>query len=206
MDEAAPDPHLVALLPGSRRTEVEKHLPPLWEAARLMAKARPGLRFLLLSPNETIQKISMALIAKLPAANVALEHNVGYAISHLSRCSLALVASGTATLECALVGIPQIVVYRVHPLTYAVGRRIIKVKHLSIVNVMAGEEIVPEFIQDDLQPSVVAKEALELLGDTKRRETMKRRLAEIVASLGEPGASTRAAEAILRETTLAKVE
>jgi lipid-A-disaccharide synthase len=202
---AEPNPDCVALLPGSRQTEIEAHLPALWETARIMGRNKEGLKFILLSPNEAIQKYSLDLLAKLPAPNFAFEYNIGYAISHLSRCSLALVASGTASLECALVGIPQVVVYRVHPLTYAVGRRVVKVKHLSMVNVMAREAVVPEFIQDALDPNAVAQEALELLGHPQRRETMKRRVAQIVATLGEPGASQRAAKAILLEAAFAKV-
>ena len=205
VDVETPNPNFVALLPGSRRTEVESHLPVLWDAAQIMSRNRPGLKFILLSPNEAIQKYSLQMLAKFAAPNFTFEYNVGYAISHLSRCALALVASGTASLECALVGIPQIVVYRVHPLTYAVGRRVVKVKYLSIVNVMADEEIVPEFLQDKLEASAVAQAGLELLGNPQRRETMKRRVEEVVATLGEPGASTRAAEAILVEAALAKV-
>jgi len=205
VDVAEPNPNFVALLPGSRKMEVEKHLPVLWDAALIMGRNHPGLKFILLSPNEAIQKYSLEMLAKFPAPNFTFEYNVGYAISHLSRCALALVASGTASLECALVGIPQIVVYRVHPLTYAVGRRVVKVKYLSIINVMANEAIVPEFLQDNLEASAVAQEALELLNSSQRRDTMKRRVAEVVATLGEPGASKRAAEAILLEAALAKV-
>jgi lipid-A-disaccharide synthase len=205
VDVVEPNPNFVALLPGSRKTEVAAHLPVLWEAALLMGRNKPGLKFILLSPNETIQKYALEMLARFSAPNFAFEYNVGYAISHLSRCALALVASGTASLECALVGIPQVVVYRVHPLTYAVGRRVVKVKHLSIVNVMANETIVPEFLQDNLEASAVAQEALELLGNPQRRELMKRRVAEVVSALGEPGASKRAAEAILLEAALAKV-
>ena len=205
VDVVEPNPNYVALLPGSRKTEVEKHLPVLWEAALIMGRNRPGLKFILLCPNEAIQKYALEMLAKLAAPNFTFEYNVGYAISHLSRCSLALVASGTASLECALVGIPQVVIYKVHPLTYAVGKRVVKVKYLSIINVMADEAIVPEFLQDELQPSAVAQEGLELLNNIPRRETMKRRVAEVVATLGEPGASKRAAEAILVEAALAMV-
>jgi lipid-A-disaccharide synthase len=205
VDVAEPNPNFVALLPGSRRTEVEKHLPVLWEAALLMGRNRPGLKFILLSPNETIQKYALEMLSKFPAPNFVFEYNVGYAISHLSRCALALVASGTASLECALVGIPQVVVYRVHPLTYVAAKRVVKVKYLSIVNVMANEAVVPEFLQDDLEASAVAREGLELLESQPRREAMKRRVAQIVATLGEPGASKRAAEAILLEAALANV-
>ncbi len=205
VDVVEPNPNFVALLPGSRKTEVESHLPVLWETARRMGRNHPGLTFILLSPNEKIQKYSLEMLSKFPAPNFTFEYNVGYAISHLSRCALALVASGTASLECALVGIPQIVVYRVHPLTYAVGRRVVKVNYLSIVNVMADEAVVPEFIQDNLEASAVAQEALELLNNPQRRDAMKRRVGEIVATLGEPGASKRAADAILLEAALAKV-
>jgi lipid-A-disaccharide synthase len=200
-----PNANCIALLPGSRKTEVEAHLPDLWQAALIMGRNKPGLKFVLLSPNEEIQRESLEILAKFPAPNFAFEYNIGYAISHLSRCELALVASGTASLECALVGIPQIVVYRVHPLTYAVAKRIVKVKYLSIINVMANDEVVPEFIQDKLQPEAVANAALALLESKERRESMKRHVAEIVATLGAPGASQRAAEAILLEAAFAKV-
>ena len=204
IDVAEPNPNFVALLPGSRRTEVEKHLPEMWNAALIMGRNRPGLKFVLLSPNEAIQKFALEMLATFPAPNFIFEYNVGYAISHLSRCALALVASGTASLECAMVGIPQVVIYRVDPLTYAVGKRVIKVKYLSMVNVMANEAIVPEFIQERLEASAVAQEGLELLNNPQRREAMKRQVARIVATLGEPGASKRAAEAILLEAALAK--
>jgi lipid-A-disaccharide synthase len=204
-EENSPNPGWVALLPGSRKTEIASHLPELWETARLMSREEKGLKFILLSPNEEMQNFSLEVLEKLPPASFAFEYNVGYAISHLSRCALALVASGTASLECALVGLPQIVIYKVHPLTFAVGRRLIKVQHLSIINVMAGREIVPEFIQDELKPEAVARAALELLKNPARRETMKRHVAAIVETLGEPGASRRAAEAILMEAAFAKV-
>ncbi len=205
VDVVEPNPNFIALLPGSRRTEVEKHLPVLWDAALIMGRNQPGLKFILLAPNEGIQKYSLEMLSRLPAPNFTFEYNVGYAISHLSRCALAIVASGTASLECALVGIPQVVIYRVHPLTYAVGKRVVKVKFLSMINVMANERVIPEFLQDDLTPGAVAQDALDLLNNSQRREAMKRRVGEIVATLGEPGASKRAAEAILTEAALAKI-
>jgi lipid-A-disaccharide synthase len=203
IEAVEPHPDWIALLPGSRKTEVESHLPVLWESARIMARNKPGLKFILLSPNEAIQKFSLDMLARFPAPNFSFEYNIGYAISHLSRCSLALVASGTASLECGLVGIPQIVIYKVHPLTFAVGKMVVKVKYLSLLNVMAGEAIIPEFIQDKLSPNAVAQEALELLSHPQRREMMKKRVAQVVATLGGPGASKRAAEAILLESAFA---
>jgi lipid-A-disaccharide synthase len=205
IEEIEPNPNCIALLPGSRKTEVGAHLPVLWEAARLMGARKPGLKFILLSPNEESQKHALGIIARFPAQNFTFEYNIGYAVSHLSRCSLAIVASGTASLECALVGIPQLVVYQVHPLTYEVGRRLVKVKHLSMVNVLANDEVVPELLQDRFRPVNVANEGLDLLGNKERRDVMKRRVAQIVSTLGEPGASQRAAEAILMEASFAKV-
>ncbi len=203
VDSVEPNPDCIALLPGSRKTEVESHLPVLWEAARIMSRNKPGLKFVLLSPNEAIQQYALEMLARFPAPNFTFEYNIGYAISHLSRCALALVASGTASLECALVGIPQIVVYRVHPMTYFFGKMVIKVKHLSMVNVMANEAVVPEFIQEYLEPNAVAHEALELLIHPQRREIMQKRVEKIVSTLGGPGASKRAAEAILLEAAFA---
>ena len=203
VDSVEPNPDCIALLPGSRKTEVEAHLPVLWEAARIMARHKPGLKFVLLSPNEAIQKFALDMLAGFPAPNFTFEYNIGYAISHLSRCALALVASGTASLECALVGIPQIVVYKVHPVTFFFGKMLVKVKHLSMVNVMANEAIVPEFIQEHLEPNALANEALSLLEQPSRREIMKRRVEKIVSTLGGPGASKRAAEAILLEAAFA---
>jgi len=202
--DSVANPNWVALLPGSRKMEITALLPELWATARLMGQERKGLKFLVLSPNEQMRKFTSELIEKLPAANFDFELNVGYAISHLSRCSLAIVASGTASLECALVGLPQIVVYKVHPLTYAVGKRVVKVRHLSIVIIMAGQEIVPEFIQEKLQPPVVAQVALELLDNPARRGAMKQNVAQLVEMLGGPGASHRAAEAILLEAALVR--
>jgi lipid-A-disaccharide synthase len=206
VEKAVPNPDWIALLPGSRRTEISAHLPDLWAAARVMGRQRKNLKFILLSPNEEMQKFALDLLALQPPANFAFEYNIGYAVSHLSRCSLALVASGTASLECALVGIPQIVVYRVHPLTYFVGRRMVTVSYLSLINVMADEEIVPEFLQDRFRPEAVAQTALELLDNVPRRDTMRRRVAQIVSTLGGPGASQRAAKAILLEAALAKAK
>lgn len=204
IESIEPNPQCIALLPGSRRSEIETHLPILWEAARVMTTRQPGWKFVLLSPNEKAQEMARALTANLPAPNFSIEFNVGYAVSHLSRCALAIVASGTASLECAVVGIPQIVVYKVDPLTYAVGKKLVKVNHLSMVNVMAGEEVVPELLQENMRPDTIAAHALDLLGNRRRREAMKQRVAGIVATLGGPGASKRAAEAILAEAALSQ--
>jgi lipid-A-disaccharide synthase len=111
---------------------------------------------------------------------------------------LALVASGTATVEAALLGAPMIVVYRVSPLTYFLGRRFVSVPHFAMANLIAERRIVPELIQDDFNAENLAREARLLLDDPARRETMRKDLGEVRQRLGAPGASARAAEAVAR--------
>ena len=117
----------------------------------------------------------------------------------LSETDLAIVASGTATLECAFFGCPMIVVYRVAWPTYCIGRALIKVPWLAMPNILAGRQIVPEFIQGDCTPEKIAAAALDLLKHPEKREQQRADLAEVVKKLGPPGASERAAKMILKE-------
>ena len=104
-----------------------------------------------------------------------------------------MVASGTATLETALLGTPMVIAYRISPLTAAVGRRVIRVKHIGLVNLIAGKTLVPELVQEDASASRLATEIGAILTDRRRSDTMRRELAEIRQKLGEPGAAHRAA-------------
>ena len=108
-----------------------------------------------------------------------------------------MVASGTATVEAALLGAPMVVVYRLAPLTYLLGRRLVKVPHFAMANLIAGERVVPEVIQRELTPERVAAEVRALLDAPARREAMQAGLAEVRRKLGEPGASGRAAAVVL---------
>jgi len=133
--------NLVALLPGSREAEVERILPPMLDAARLLRRERPDLRFELAAASDGIAAVARALVGNEP-----VEVRVGNARDLMQRAAAGMVASGTATLECAFFGLPYVLVYRVSWLTYAVARWLVTVQHLGIINVMAGREIVPEFI------------------------------------------------------------
>ena len=108
-------------------------------------------------------------------------------------CDLALVASGTATLETAMMGVPMIVVYRVSPLTYWIGKKLVKAPYVSLANFVAEKRIVPELIQDELDPDKLAGEALKILEDRQSREDMIRDLKAVKNRLGEGGASERTA-------------
>ncbi len=131
----------------------------------------------------------------------------GQATAVLAAAQAALVASGTATVETALVGTPMTVVYRVSPVSYFLGRRFVRVSHFAMVNLIAGRQVVPELIQRDFTPERVLQEALRLLdGRAPSVERMRADLAEVRARLGQPGASARAAEAVAAELRAARGE
>jgi lipid-A-disaccharide synthase len=117
----------------------------------------------------------------------------------MAASDLLLVTSGTATLQAALIGTPMVVVYRASPLTYQIAKCLVKIPYISLVNILAGKAIVPELIQDRMTPDRISQEALDILMDTGRRDAMKKAFQAIRSSLGDPGASKRAAEFILAE-------
>ncbi len=183
---------VVAVLPGSRTQELHYNLPPIAGAIRLLAQRRPELQFLLAAAPSLDARPLARSVEGLPVRLVSEEtHAV------LGSSQLAVVASGTATVETALLGVPMVVVYRVSPLSYALGRRFVRIPHYSMVNLIAEQAVVPELIQSQLTPERLADEALALLGDTGRASRMRAGLAEVRRRLGAPGASRRAALAVL---------
>ncbi|SDU17183.1 lipid-A-disaccharide synthase [Verrucomicrobium sp. GAS474] len=193
----------VALLPGSREGEIRKHLPILIETARDLMGRHPNLRFVWMSPDLERQRLGQRILLECGGGDIPIESYVGYQLSHLSRCDLALLASGTVSLECACMDVPQIVFYKVNPLTYFIGRMVVKVPYVSMVNVLADREVVPEFIQSDLSPALLSARASELLKDAVQQEEMRKGMRRVVERLGKAGASVRAAEAVLREIGVA---
>lgn len=188
-----PERPVVALLPGSRPKEAAYNLPPLAAAVPRIRSARPDVQFVValapyLDPSAveaTLRGLGVALVKDQTAAA-------------LGAASLALVASGTATVETALLGTPMVVVYRVSPITYAIGRRFLQVPHFAMVNLIAGRRVVPELEQRDFTPERVAAEALRLLSEPGAADEMRRDLARVRDLLGGPGASARAADAVAR--------
>ena len=108
-------------------------------------------------------------------------------------CELVLAASGTVTLEAAILGTPLVVVYKVNPLTYWLGKRLVKVNHLALTNIIAGEAVAPELIQHEATPDRLARESMKIFNDDRRQEWIKRRLRYVREQLGTPGASEKAA-------------
>jgi lipid-A-disaccharide synthase len=181
----------IGLLPGSRTSEVVKLLPEMLKAAEIMAQKTPDIQFVL-PLADTLSEKSVADIIFGSAIKVNIIKGRTYDV--ISCADLAIVASGTATLETALLGIPMIIVYKISPLTYFIGKMIITVKNIGIVNIIAGKTIVPELIQNEANGPRIADEALSILTNDERRREIIRDLAEIRAKLGTPGAAIRAAK------------
>ena len=186
----------VALLPGSRMKEIEKHWPVLLKTAQRIVQEQRNVRFISMATNHEMRQKLEEIWAKYPMSGVSLDILSGQSLTQLTRCSLAIVASGTATLECAMAGLPMLVVYQASWLTYWIGRMLVKLPYLSMVNVLAGEKVVPEFLQGAVEPERLARAALQILRNPKGAETMSIRIREVAKKLGGPGAAARAAEEV----------
>lgn len=185
---------VVALLPGSRSREVQSLLPTLLEAAARLARERPGRQFILAQAS-TISDHLLQPILQQSAVPVTVVKEQASEVMAVS--DLVLVASGTATLQAAVVGTPMVLLYRTDRVTYRLARWLIRVPWIGLVNLVAGRPVVPELIQDEATGERLYEEARRLLDDPAAYDDMKRALAAVKASLGEPGASYRAARVVL---------
>ncbi len=194
---APADEALVGLLPGSRDAEVRRHLPVLLDAARRTLARQPRTRFAL--PVATTIPVA-PVEAAVRESGLPVEIVPGEAYRIMAGADLLLVASGTATLEAACYGTPMVVLYRLSSISYGLARLLVRgVSHISLPNIVAGREIVPELIQGRATPVAVAAAALRLLEDGNVRAAQRQALLEVRARLGEAGAGLRAARAVLRE-------
>lgn len=190
---------LVVLLPGSRPGEIAKHAEPMLAAAELIARAHP-VRLRAVLPSEALAEKfkSHPLAQALGKAGGPLTVQIGGLPDALQAATAAIASTGTVTLECAYFGVPTVAIYKTSWLTYQIGKRIVQVRFLAMPNLLADEAVFPELIQDDATAEKIAREALSLLKDDSRRANIQRKLVGVVKSLGEPGASARAAKAILQ--------
>jgi len=180
----------ILLLPGSRRSELQRHLPVMLAALKLIQEKLPAAKAKMVLP-------SPALVALAKSLGVELEIQIGELPWALAEADLAIASTGTVTMECAFFGVPTVTLYKTSWLTYQIAKRIVTVKSLTMPNLLAGETVYPEFIQHDATPENLSGAALALLQDEARRAQIKAQLGRIIASLGEPGAPKRAAAAIL---------
>jgi lipid-A-disaccharide synthase len=191
-----PSAPTVAILPGSRGNEVSRILPDLAAAARLIRREVPGAQFLVArAPHLNDASFDVVRGADGGTPFVLVE---GDTDTVLASADLALTASGTATVQAALHDTPMIIVYRMAPLSYQLAKRVVTLDTIGMVNLIAGERLAPELVQDAFTPEAVAREAVSLLSDRDRAARTRAGLATVRARLGGPGASRRAAQAILR--------
>jgi lipid-A-disaccharide synthase len=194
------DAPLVGLLPGSRGGEIDRLLPLMVRSAELIAAEVPGTRFVLgLAPTVDRERVSIVL----GESRVPISVEEGSAVDVLGAADVLIAASGTVTLEAAIIGTPTVIVYRVNPLTWEVGRRLARVKYMGLPNIIAGREIVPELLQNAARPEPVAEATLKLLTDDAARAERISELARVRDALRYSGgaegatAAERAAQYII---------
>ncbi|MBI3414590.1 MAG: lipid-A-disaccharide synthase [Verrucomicrobia bacterium] len=182
---------LVLLLPGSRVGELKRHLPVMFAALEKLQINQPEIRARMVLPNADLAALAQSF---LPPDE--LEIQIGELDVALREATIAIASTGTVTMECAYFGVPTIALYKTSWSTYQIGKRIIRVQFLAMPNLLANEEIFPEFIQNNATAENISRAALELLNNAERRGRIIEKLREVVASLGGTGASQRAAEVI----------
>jgi lipid-A-disaccharide synthase len=184
----------LALLPGSRMSEIRRLLPTMVSAAKQLAAERPGLQIVVpVAPTIPREEIT----SRFEGSGLSPRLVDGRAPEVVGASDAAIVASGTAVLEAGLMQRPLVVVYRVSLVTYLVGRLMLKVAHVALVNLLAGRRLVPELLQGDMTPERIAAEIRRVWDPGPPREEMLRGLEEVRGRLGGPGAAERAAEAVL---------
>jgi lipid-A-disaccharide synthase len=186
---------LLGLLPGSRAQEVKGLLPVMLASAALAAEKVPGLQSVVFRPYGAPEEWYEP--ARQAGLRVFQSENALTAYDARAACDAALVASGTATLETALLGVPFAILYRVNPITFAIAKRLVTLHSIGLANVVAGRRVVREFLQGDLVPADIAAEAVGLLQSPAKRAAQARGLAAGLRGLGKPGVAQRTAKELL---------
>lgn len=179
-------------LPGSRPGEVSRHVPVMLDAWAILRRVIPNLNGRMVLPGESLVQQARDL-----AVPDSIRIQCGGLPEALAQSDVAVASTGTVTMECALFGVPTVALYKTFWGNFLIAKNIVKVKYLAMPNLLANEEIFPEFIQHAAAGDSIAQATLQLLRDDARRGKVKARLSEIIGSLGEPGANFRAAKAIM---------
>ena len=180
------------LLPGSRKAELRRHLPVMLAALKLLKNDAPNLSARMVLPDAALAQLAWEM--GVPAD---LKIQIGDLPQALAQADVAIASTGTVTLECAFFGVPTVAIYKTSWLTYQIAKTLVTVKHLAMPNLLADEEIFPEFLQNAATPEKISAAAFDLLCDEIKRGEIKARLEKVVASLGGKGANQRAADLIL---------
>ena len=182
----------VLLLPGSRQRELEKHLPVMLEAVKIIA-TELKIKVRIVLPDKKM----LSLAKQIVPTGTEIILQIGNLEESLNHAILTIASSGTVTMECAWFKVPTVVVYKTSLITYIIGKLLVKVPYVAMPNILAKEEIFPEFIQNEATPDNIAKASLRILQDSTERQKILTGLEHIASQLGEPGATNRAAKSIL---------
>ncbi|SDD81490.1 lipid-A-disaccharide synthase [Sporomusa acidovorans] len=191
---ADPDRPLVMIMPGSRQQEIDKLLPVMLAAARIILDRLPACQFFLPVASTISREILQNII---DGYHVPVTLTSDYTYDLMGIADVAIAASGTATLETSLMGAPTVIIYKMAPLTYFLGKFLVKIPNIGLPNIVAGRRIVPELLQDAANPENIAAETLKLLTDSQVYNQVQADLAAVKAKLGQVGAVKRVAEVIL---------
>lgn len=183
----------ISLLPGSREKEIERHLPVMLEACRLIREKVPECEFILSRYRRVDRSIYNKIISSSKIKPHSLENNP-YDVMEIS--DMVIVSSGSATLEIAIMGKPMVIIYKTSLITWLLAKNMIKIPDIGLVNVVAGKRIVPELIQFEANAGKIAKECLAILNDKKRQVDIREGLKKVKEKLGEQGAAERSARII----------
>lgn len=185
---------VVGFLPGSRRQEIELLLPEMLAAARLIKSALPEVRFVL----PRAGSIEMALLQKhLDKAQVEVQVVDGRAYDLISISQAVIATSGTVTLETAVLGVPMVIIYKTGASTYLLGKMLVRIPHIGLPNIILGRMAMPEYVQHDVKPEIIAAQVVRMLTDAEYAAALRADLAEVVQRLGKPGAVGRTADLVL---------
>ena len=189
------DNTVLGILPGSRNSEITRHLPVMLDAAKILRADNRNLK-VIISVADTVDKKLVNSIRK-KHSSIKFKFNSNNVKEVIKKSNFVIAASGTVTLETAISGTPMVIIYKMSPVSYWFGRALISVKNIGLVNIIAGESIVPELLQGDASPENIADTVNEMLSNQKKMESIKKELLCIKSLLGGPGASSRVAKIAL---------
>ncbi len=187
----------LGLLPGSRHSEISRLTPAFYQAFKLIVKEFPNTQAYLFALPDADEQKFLDLLGEKPHPNFHIVKDKNY--EQRSQMDFLLACSGTATLENALLGVPMLVAYKMFWPTYRIAKMVIKVKHISLVNILAKKEVVKEFIQDKASPQILAQEVIGMFQNPQKLQAQRDLLLQLRASLGQPGVAGRAAKEILED-------
>ncbi len=183
----------IGLLPGSRHGEIQRHLPVMIDAARILLKKIETVKFIISLSPDVSEKHVKEIVSK-HNGEADFEIVAGNVRNVFERSKVVMAASGTVTLEAAISGTPMVIIYKVSPVSFRLGKAMIRVKHIGLVNLIAGKEIVPELIQEDASSTRISDTVFNMLSDPSGLKQLSFELLALRDKLGGPGASERVAD------------